>query len=63
VAPNWSFKGLSFSQDVGSSLPYIEYISMVVSEELLRFSTEDRVSPGVDGTVETEGEGEGAGFG
>lgn len=35
---------------------------MVVSEELLRFSSEDRVSPGVDGTVESEGEGEGAGF-
>jgi hypothetical protein len=35
---------------------------MVVSEESLGFSSEDWVSPGVEGPVENEGEGEGVRF-
>jgi hypothetical protein len=35
---------------------------MVVSEESFGLSSEDWVSPGVDGAVEMEEDGEGAGF-
>jgi hypothetical protein len=57
-----SCKGPLLGQDEWSSSPYIEYISIVVSEESFRLSSEDWVSPGVDGAVEMEEEGEGAGF-
>jgi hypothetical protein len=40
----------------------MEYISMVVSEESLGLSSEDCVSPGVEGMVVIEGDGEGASF-
>jgi hypothetical protein len=38
----------------------MEYISMVVSEEPLGFSSEDWVRPGVEGEIDGD---EGAGFG
>ena len=60
MALDISCKGPSLGQDERSS--YIEYISMVVSEESFGLSSEDWVSPGVDGAVEMEEEGEGAGF-
>ena len=53
-----SCKGLSLGQDERSS--YMEYISMVVSEEPRWVSSEDWVRPGVEGAVEMEEEGEGA---
>lgn len=59
-----SCRGPSLGHEERSSSPYIEYISMVVSEESFGVSSEaeDWVSPGVDGAVEMEGDGEGASF-
>lgn len=59
-------KGPSLGQEERLSSAYREYISMVVSDELLYKSSEDCVSPGVDGAVKLEGgegESEGVGFG
>lgn len=62
AALDLSCKGPSLGQEERSSSPYIEYISMVVSEESFGVSSEDWVRPGVDGAVEMEGDGEGASF-
>jgi len=59
---SWIGRPLGGQDEWVSSSPYIEYISMVVSEEPLGLSSEDCVSPGVDGTVEYEGDGEDAGL-